>query len=237
MFDSAGSKEEGLSQENALHIGRVVFNEDPDRQQRIKVFIPGIMEDDIDRLPWIGPVAQSPFGLSNTHGTVSVPVIDSLVIIDFQGGDKNHGLYNGCVATAALGVAMPTELSTNYPNRYGFFDPKGNKFFMDLTSGETTFIHNSGTTIQLLANGTGTMSFVGAVTGTAPSWTFNGPLTWNGATQFNGNSQVVGNQNVTSQITSPVIDAQTSLSVQGNDVLSHYHITQGLNSPTSAMQG
>ena len=95
MFDSLATTENSDSNAaDAYHVGRVVFNDDPARQQRVKVTIPGYLTDlDPTNLPWVGPIAQSDFGNTATHGSVRVPVLGALLILKFQGGDRNKGLY------------------------------------------------------------------------------------------------------------------------------------------------
>ena len=63
---------------------------------------------------------------------------------------------------------MPSELSTNYPNRYGYWDPIGNMAYSDLTTGESEFRHNSGTIVHFTASGdiniTGNVNITGTLT-------------------------------------------------------------------------
>lgn len=243
MFDSIGNIDNDENPlEHAMLVGRVVFNNDPTKQQRIKVLIPSHLEGDPSTLPWIGPRLHSPFGATRSFGSVHVPVIDSLVIVEFQGGDLNKGIYSGCVSTASLAAAMPTELATNYPNRYGFFDPKGNKFYQDLLSGVTEFIHNSGTRIRFDPNGdlTGTVvgnlnanvsgnvtasvggsvsaNVSGSVTGTAASWNVTGPATFNSPVSFLSGISVAGNSSVATITATGNIGTQTTVTSQGNMV-------------------
>lgn len=254
MFDSIGSLETNNNPiEHALLVGRVIFNNDPDKQQRIKVLIPNHLEGDPDSLPWIGPRLHSPFGASRSFGSVNVPIIDSLVIVEFQGGDLNKGIYDGCISSASLAAAMPPELATNYPNRYGFFDPKGNKFYQDLASGVTEFIHNSGTRIRFDPNGdlTGTVvgnlnanvsgnvsatvggnvtaTVEGTVTGTAASWLVTGPATFNSPVTFKApvtaeqGMSVAGASNVTTITATGNITTVADVIASGKSLVNHRH--------------
>ena len=207
MFDAIGNlNNDNNPLEHALLVGRVVFNNDPAKQQRIKVVIPNHLEGDPDTLPWIGPRLHSPFGASRTFGSVNVPIIDSLVIVEFQGGDLNKGIYNGCVSSASLAAAMPTELATNYPNRYGFFDPKGNKFYQDLQSGVTEFIHNSGTKVRFDQNGDLTGTVVGNL---------NANVTGNVAATVGGSVTASVAGSVTAVVGGSVTGSASSWSVTG----------------------
>lgn len=207
MFDSIGNlNTDSNTLDKALLVGRVVFNNDPDKQQRIKVLIPNHLEGDPSSLPWIGPRLHSPFGASRSFGSVNVPIIDSLVIVEFQGGDLNKGIYDGCISSASLAAAMPPELSTNYPNRYGFFDPKGNKFYQDLSSGVTEFIHNSGTKIRFDPNGDLTGTVVGNL---------NANVTGNVTASVGGNVSATVSGSVNASVAGTVTGSAASWSVTG----------------------
>jgi hypothetical protein len=125
--------------------GRVVDNLDPLMKQRIKVEIPNFMEGPPELLPWIGPLVQSKFGMTATAVSVNVPVIDSVIELEFQDGDLAYGVMTGSLHTeisAELGV-----LATNYPARRGWLDPKANWSYIDITPGQVEFQlhHYSGT--------------------------------------------------------------------------------------------
>lgn len=228
----------------------VVFNNDPDKQQRIKVFIPNVLEGPADQLPWVGPIAQSPFGITRSFGTVNVPVLDSIVIVHFQGGDLNSGLYLGNAVTKTLGENMPVELSTNYPSRYGSFDPKGNKKYTDLVTGVVEYIHNTGTRVKFLANGDLDVTVVGSlhanVTGNAAAViggsanvnvsgtttlvsggnvTATAPLfTMNGPVQINGGLSVSGTTTSTGTInTQGAVIAQGDVTAGSISLINHHH--------------
>jgi hypothetical protein len=147
MFDSlANSEDQGVPIEDAYHVGKVVFNKDPDKLQRIKVTIPGFMEDsDPEKLPWVGPIHPSGFGMNEKYGVVRVPMVDSLVVVTFQGGDIHHALYVGYVPTANfVKKGMPDKLKENYPNRVGYIDPKGTVVYTDVDTGEMSIFHFTG---------------------------------------------------------------------------------------------
>lgn len=205
MFDSLANSESNNKDGSSVsyHVGLVVFNEDPDRQQRIKVTVPGFLEDpNPDNLPWVGPISHSAFGNTREFGSVRVPVLGSLVIVEFQNGDMNHGLYDGFVSTRDLGAAMHPDLATNYPHRYGFWDPKGNVSFTDLLTGESQFRHNSGTTINIAPNGRVTGTFVENIVATV-----------------SGNVDAVVNGHVTASIGGNLtagISGNASVSVSGS---------------------
>lgn len=130
-------------------LGTVVFNNDPDRLQRIKVSIPRLLTGDPANLPWISPINRSPFGLTSNAGTVEVPALGSLVLVEFQGGNIYYGLCMGSVPTKSY-TPNPA-LLLNYPNRRGWADIAGNLLWIDTTSGQVEFHlkHSSGTFIHV----------------------------------------------------------------------------------------
>lgn len=156
MFDSlANSEDNGVPIEDAYHIGTVVFNKDPDMLQRIRATVPGFLDgENIDNLPWIGPNHPSAFGMNKGYGVVRVPVVGSMVVIKFQGGDIHHGMYVGYVPTSAFAKSMPEALKTNYPNRVGYIDPMGTVVYTDVSTGEMTINHFAGSTMTLEPSGT-----------------------------------------------------------------------------------
>lgn len=134
-------------------MAEVVFNDDPERKQRVKVTIPNLLEGPEETLPWVGPLVSSGFGITGSAYSIGVPALGSVLAVTFQGGDLNHGVYSPSLHTAK--TALSSEHSTNYPFRRGWKDPVGNTFYVDTTPGATDaeFKHNSGTFAKFLDNG------------------------------------------------------------------------------------
>lgn len=153
---------------NREMLALVVDNNDPKQSQRIRVTIPNLMEapgGDTNKLPWIGPKRPASFGSSSSSGSdrfdsVDIPANGSLVVVEFQDGDLNFGMYTG--ATSVDSLKIPEHLSKNYPYRRGWSDPAGNKFFVDRTPNPSeppsTFVdigldHPSGSFLRLGRSG------------------------------------------------------------------------------------
>jgi hypothetical protein len=162
------AEEESPKIEGRRFQGLVVFNNDPEKRQRIKVLIPNLLEGNPDDLPWIGPAVQSGFGMTNTAVSVAVPVIDSVVMVTFQDGDLNYGMYDSSLHTALSNQL--NDLAANYPNRRGWVDPAGNVCYVDITPGQTTFHlrHISGTNFTIANSGAVTVTAVADLRATAP---------------------------------------------------------------------
>ena len=200
-------------------LAKVVFNNDPEKLQRIKVTIPGLLIGETDNLPWVAPILYSPFGITPTAGVVHVPAIDSCVVVSFQGGQLYYGLSDGGLATKAH--TPDSLLLTNYPNRRGWKDPSGNIFYIDNKSVSVTvhFKHVSGTTIDIDHSGRVTVHAENDLYVTAPNVNItadvqiSGNITHNGNTTHSGNTTQTGNVSVTGGIgvTADVVAGTISL--------------------------
>jgi Type VI secretion system/phage-baseplate injector OB domain len=143
------AEDESTSLQGRRFQGLVVDNNDPLQKQRIKVSIPSLMEGELEELPWVGPGVQSSFGMTGTAATVGVPAMGAVVMVTFQDGDLNYGMYDGSLHTET--TPIPGPLSTNYPDRRGWVDPAGNICWIDVTGGSVEFHleHVSGTSFHV----------------------------------------------------------------------------------------
>ena len=140
--------------EGRLFIGKVLFNEDPLKLNRVKVFIPSVMEGPPSLLPWVapnnnGPVPNGRLGGELYGSQILTPPIDCELIVEFQDGNPQYSLW------PASPVRSPIpELTSCYPYGYGFKDPKGNWCLTNTLTGEVKYVHFSGTTIVITPSGT-----------------------------------------------------------------------------------
>lgn len=164
-------------EDNVFYCGVVIDNADPLKLERIRVRIPHLIEDDTMPI-WLAPIKQSPFGQSASWGTFGVPTIGSVVFCIMQQEDIHNMLYMGSFLTKES--RLP-DAGVNYPYRYGFVDPKGNKFWVDMTEGGVTFHaeHKSGTKIEVLDSGAVNITAVGNV-----HQTTTGNVTFSGTGNF-----------------------------------------------------
>ncbi len=135
-------------------LGIVVDNDDPDKLQRVKVTIQNVMEGDKEDLPWVAPKnIDTGFGITKDAGGIYVPALDSILVIEFQGGDIHYGLTVGSMHTARY--TPDPDLLKNYPDRRGWHDTKKNKAYIDVTEGEAIMHleHFSLTMIQVEDDG------------------------------------------------------------------------------------
>jgi len=220
-------------------LGKVVDNNDPLKQQRVRVSIPGLLEGEVADLPWVAPKINSPFGVGVGFGTVGVPAIGSFAVVYFQDESIYYGLLDGFMQTAEC--TIDPAFATNYPNRYGFKDPIGNKFVVDMTPSAKTvqFFHASGnfsfqvdndgsivgTTSQsatLTANGGYTVNANTTINGTlhvTQATTIDGNTQINANVTATGNGTIQGNMGVTGNTTAANVTA--SANVTGHEVITN----------------
>jgi hypothetical protein len=133
-----------------MHIGMVVDNNDPLKLKRVRCIVPNVIEGDVSKLPWIHPENSGMFGGISTGDSVFIPENGSKLYIVFPYGEVYYPFYKGSVIDSTTKVS---DFDTNYPNRYGWTDSKGNKFIIDKTAGTWEFTHFSGTKIKIDTSG------------------------------------------------------------------------------------
>lgn len=154
------------SYEGVSWIGTVVAIDTTDgggQCERIKAVVPGLYEasgSDISALPWIQKATEADIANGSTFGSCNIPPLGSQVWVRLQQDDPHHPEYYGMPQSVATLLAV---FKTNYPNRRGWVDPRGNSLILDNTIGvnSVAFIHASGASI--------TIDNAGLVTITSPT--------------------------------------------------------------------
>lgn len=165
---------------DGFHRGLVKDNVDPKKQGRIKVCVPTLFEGiDSQYLPWAVPAMPFSFGGGAGSGTgcFCVPEVNTTVWVFFEGEDYNQPVY---FAAAPDGVhGLPTEISTNYPNRRVVKTASGITIYVDDTDREIMVTHPTekymkmdgsgnvvvnGENINLTASGSVTINASGSIT-------------------------------------------------------------------------
>lgn len=187
---------------DGYHIGTVIFNDDPDGINRIKVSIPNLFDDTDENLPWVAPSPYSPFGIGSGFGSYGSPAIGSEVKVYFQDGDVNYGFYESSLLSKKN--ANP---KFKNPNTWGFKDPDGNELYVNMETHVWEFTTHAGTTLKHTADGDFNLNIVRDTTehvGRDSNTTIEGKLniTVNGGdaviTVTNGNlvADVTGNATI-----------------------------------------
>lgn len=136
-----------------MHKATVVYNTDPKKLGRVKCTIEDLFVDTSNgykALPWVYPISPSVFGGKNTFGFFSVPQVGTELTVIFPYNDINFPFYVGYWQSSKT---HPTDFDSAYPNEYGFKDPKGNIYKVNILTGVVDFTHFSGTHIHIAANG------------------------------------------------------------------------------------
>ena len=93
------------------YLGKVVNNDDPTRQGRCQIRIPGLTDEISDeRIPWFSCGTWSVFGKAGA-GSLSVPRVDADVRVRFKNGEFMNGEY---FALAKPDPDMMYEMAADY---------------------------------------------------------------------------------------------------------------------------
>jgi hypothetical protein len=242
MTSFAQQHEKPADYKGKKFIGRVVANDDTDaggRFQRIKVIVPDLLDDDVENLPWAIPaVIHGGSGAEETRQ--NIPLIGSLVYIMFQEGDTHFPMYEGACIDNNTDLKV---LAENYPNRVGWHR-KGHHWFIDYSNNDFEYMHPSGFTMHIDADGNLKTDSPGRwdanfsnIHFTAADVTFdanfivngdtehngatvhNGESTNNGDTTHNGNVMTTGNQTINGALSAAggtVTGSSGAFNVTGN---------------------
>lgn len=140
-----------------IYRGVVVDNVDPSKFGRVKINIFGMYDGiSVSNIPWAAPAFPVGFGAGNGYGQFSVPEIGSMVFCFFEQGDIYQPVY---FASAPDGIhGLPTERTTNYPNRAVIKTPNGIVIYIDDEAKVVRVNHPSGKYIQMDGSGNVTIS-------------------------------------------------------------------------------
>jgi hypothetical protein len=129
------------------YLGKVVDNNDPLKQGRVKCTIEGLV-DDAANAPWVGRCSNSFLGGKTTTGQFAVPEVGSELKIVFPYKDiyapEYTGFWNGKNSTTS-------EAGT--PDKVVFVHIEDLKIIYSKASKELELIHPSGSKFTLKANG------------------------------------------------------------------------------------
>ena len=148
MFDSLNSALKMREDYGTTYIlGKVTLNVDPTNKGLIKAEAPGLYEPQQGDVPWVALLRKSPFGISKDWGVYGSPWPGSDVALELQQGNPNYGLYHDIQRYPA-----PPEFAKS-GKVWGFKDPRGNWFRVDLETNETDFVTSSGVEFHVSASG------------------------------------------------------------------------------------
>jgi len=139
---------------SGFHRGIVRDNADPSRYGRIKVCVPTLFEGiDTEYLPWAVPAMPFSFGggAGSGFGCLCVPEIGSTVWVFFEGEDYNQPVYFAAAPDGAHG--LPSEVTTNYPDRRVVKTASGIVIYVDDTDKVIRLTHPTGKYVEMDGSG------------------------------------------------------------------------------------
>ena len=137
-------------QEDYIYTGKVVDNNDSDREGKCKIRVFSIYDDNIQDsdLPWALPDFSF---VGSLVGNFTVPPVGAIVNVYFDKGD----IYLPHYTTKAVRKSkLPKRRMKNYPDNIVLFETdNGDYFEIDRNNSTAQFYHKSGTSIKILSDG------------------------------------------------------------------------------------
>ena len=131
---------------DGFYRGKVLDNDDPKKQGRIKVQIyPAFCDiSNAEYLPWATPASPLVSGAGNGYGCLNIPEVGTFVFCFFEAGDPYQPVYFAEAQTATYGVPDVIK-NTHYPNTRGFRTKSGVEIYIDDEEKVVRVNHPSGT--------------------------------------------------------------------------------------------
>jgi len=133
-----------------VHIGTVADNNDPEKRGRVKVAVPvldGIATND---LSWASILMPVGLGGSSSLSSFAVPEIGTKVALTFPESSVYTPIVIGILHDKST---HQSDFDANYPETYGFKDPKGLTTVINKALGTVSVTHVSGTSVSIAASG------------------------------------------------------------------------------------
>lgn len=127
---------------------KVVDNKDPDKLGRCRVMVFGVYDGiPTDSLPWAIP----DFGfIGSAIGSFTVPPVDAIVNVYFDGGDTYLPKYTTKVLTPSAIRNMVSDIEEDYPNTMVLFETdNGDYFRINRSANSMELQHSSGSFIRI----------------------------------------------------------------------------------------
>ena len=131
------------------YIGTVEDNKDPKKLGRVRVNIPPYEDFVTEDLPWVAPMLGIS-GNSPSNCALNVPEIGSQVRVSFPYKDLNAPYYSGAELNEKN---RTTFFDDDYPNTYGYRDPKGNFIRVNKARGTVEMQHSTTTNARVAGDG------------------------------------------------------------------------------------
>lgn len=142
-----------------IYRGTVVDNDDPEKLGRIKVRIyPMYIDLAAADIPFATPANSLFSGAGNGFGSFVVPDVGSNVFCFFEAGRVDQPVFFAEATDAKKGI--PSESSSNYPNRKVWKTSQGFTVYFDGSNNEFHITHPNN--VSIVIDNTGKVSITGA---------------------------------------------------------------------------
>lgn len=151
----------------AEYSGKVVNNQDPLKQQRVKIRVPQLHRTIPDEyLPWVRPMNNgSQANAGAGVGTVNVPPVGAKMNFTLPDNDPHNPRMSGSPTTNDVNKDNPLlGEGMDYPGTYGGQDHAGNLKATNTEKNTITRTHKSGTTDHIDGNGNRSIFSAGTLT-------------------------------------------------------------------------
>lgn len=134
-----------LKEQNMLvpQKGIVIDNKDPQMLRRVRVKIQGILEGNVNTLPWISPKGGSLLGNRCDSGEFVVPELYSCVLVSFPNNDIYNAVYEAAIDDMT-DTTLQQVFAEDYPNTRGDIDSSGTINKVNKVKKTKEFLHASG---------------------------------------------------------------------------------------------
>ncbi|HMO47499.1 MAG TPA: phage baseplate assembly protein V [Rubrivivax sp.] len=123
--------------------GVVIDNDDPQRLARLKVRVPGLMQD--AEIGWARPAL--PFA-GPGHGHVMLPELDAMVWVEFEAGNLDQPIWSGCFYAENQSAPTP-----GAPGGRVIVTPQGHSVVLDDDGDKLVVMHSGGAKLEMTATG------------------------------------------------------------------------------------
>lgn len=187
----------------------------------VQVRVPDVHGDEVQTPTADLPIAivrlGSIMGAGPGFGVFGVLPKNTTVCVEFQHGNLAHPMVTGILVTGENAASLPAEYLSDYPNVYGWKDPDGNIFIVNMATHTIKMQHKTGKFLKFEADGSlsGNVENLNAVVAGATSIISDGATTVKSLTGAVNVEATAGDVTVKSGAGNVTVDAAAVLTLKG----------------------